>query len=71
MLAEMQLNAEVQALMDAAEEEMKQNLQKAQKVKKKPIVLGSPLQLLHVKSQKYLSFHFEDQQYVTLAESLQ
>lgn len=47
---------QLQDLVDEAKLELQQNLEQFQKMKKKPVVFGTPIQLLHVKSRKFLSF---------------
>lgn len=42
--------------MNEADIELQQNLDQLERMKKKPIVFGTPVQLLHVKSRKFLSF---------------
>lgn len=55
------LSSELQALMDRAERELRQNKNNSKLMNCKPIILGSPIQLLHVKSHKFLSFQLGDQ----------
>lgn len=59
-----------QVLMDAAEREMKENMELANQMKKKPITLGSPIQLLHVKSNKFLSFQLDDKHTESMSDHL-
>lgn len=41
---------------------MDQNLENYQKIKKKPVVFGTPIQLYHTKSQKFLAFRSIDKE---------
>ena len=51
---------EVQELVDEAEFEMKQNVDQFHKMKKKSVLFGEAIQLMHVKSRKFLSFQLGD-----------
>ncbi len=51
---------EIQDLIDDLDHELKQNSEKFNKLKGSPIIFGQNIQFEHIKSQKFISFQFDE-----------
>lgn len=56
-------NEDVQDTIHDLDHELKQNSDRYNKLKHTPIIFGQGIQLQHIKSQKYLSFHPDQTNY--------
>lgn len=54
----------VQDIFEELDSEIKNNIDKFNKIKKTPVEFGHPIQLEHIKTHKYLSFHSNQNKYV-------